>query len=58
MIFILQDIVVCAVASFTIGLYAGAFVQRRRDIKAFRIEKSITEYKKKLDKELAECEEK
>lgn len=31
--FILQDIVVCAITTFTIGLYVGAFVQRRRGIK-------------------------
>ena len=35
MTFTLQDIIVCITVFFTIGLYVGAFVQRRRDVKVF-----------------------
>lgn len=43
MTFIPQDIIVCIAVSFATGLYVGAFVQRRRDVKAFKLEKKIDE---------------
>ena len=43
---------------FAIGLFVGAFVQHRRDVEAFKVERKINEYKRKLDKEINECEEK
>lgn len=56
MTFILQDIIVCGIITFAIGLYVGAFVQRRRDVESFRIERKINEYKRKLENEFNECE--
>lgn len=32
MTFVLQDIIVCIAISFTVGLYVGAFTQRRKDV--------------------------
>lgn len=58
MAFIPQDIIVCITISFAIGLYVGAFIQRRRDVEAFRIERKVNEYKRKLSKEFAKNEEK
>lgn len=39
--FIFQDIVACILVSFTVGLYVGAFIQRRRDLKEFELNCSI-----------------
>lgn len=36
MTFTTQDILVCVLLAFTVGLYVGALVQRRRDVKAFK----------------------
>lgn len=43
MTFILQDIVVCVITTFTIGLYVGAFVQHRRDLKIFKSTAKVLE---------------
>lgn len=53
--FILQDIIVSIVISFTVGLYVGAFVQRRRDLKIFKptakaVETYVRNYMKKEEK--------
>jgi len=44
MTFILLDIITVAVLAFTIGLYTGAFVQRRRDNVRFKLAQTMIGY--------------
>jgi len=57
MSFILLDVILYITVSFTIGLYVGAFVQRRRDVRAFKLEKKINKIVSKYPEAFAICRE-
>lgn len=57
MTFTLLNVITYCMLSFAVALYVGAFVQRRRDVKAFKMEREICKYKEKLNNEISRYQE-